>query len=325
MQSALTTMLQKFRILQTCDLSEARHAVAARFCDHKLALADGARSLSVRHHHVSGQNLSFNILGYGADVSIDPGMLGDFYLLQIPLSGTARISHRGEEVDASPTMGTLLNADRPTRMLWRRDCEKLLLQVDKTYLEQVAEEELDIALPGAVRFDPTVDLRSDNGRHLRDRLLTCIRAIDLGKLYGQSPSLDDFNVERQLVLALLGLQPSNIAHMMWHRGERILPRHLRRAVEYIHEHFTDPIRLKDIAAGTGLGIRSLQIGFKRVFGLSPLQYLHVVRLDAARYRLSARRNRESVTDVAYSCGFAHLGRFSRDYHARFGHLPSEAP
>ncbi|MEM7044510.1 MAG: AraC family transcriptional regulator [Pseudomonadota bacterium] len=318
-------MLQRFPVLQTRDLSEAREAVAERFCDHKLTLADGARSLSARHNHVGGQNLSFNMLGYGADVIIDPGMLGSFYLLQIPLSGTACIRHRGEEVDASRRLGTLLNADRPTSMLWRADCRKALLQVDRSFLEHVAEEELDTVLPGPIRFDPAVDLSSRHGQRLRDQVLTCIRAIDHGALYGRGLSLSELNVERELALALLSLQPSNISHMMWQRDERVLPQSLRRALDYIHTNYAHSMRINDIALNTGIGVRSLQIGFKRVFGLSPLQYLRAVRLDAARYRLSARRNRESVTDVAYGCGFTHLGRFSHDYRARFGHLPSETP
>jgi transcriptional regulator GlxA family with amidase domain len=95
-------------------------------------------------------------------------------------------------------------------------------------------------------------------------------------------------------------------------------------VEYIHDNLVEPIRVDDIATHAGLNLRSLQLGFRRAFGLSPKQYLRDVRLDMARYRLSRRQDRESVSDVAWSCGFSHLGRFSRDYRARFGECPSTA-
>jgi AraC-like DNA-binding protein len=72
-----------------------------------------------------------------------------------------------------------------------------------------------------------------------------------------------------------------------------------------------------------MNVRTLQKGFQRAFGKSPMKVLHEARLDAAHYDLTARRDPPSVTDAAYQNGFSHLGRFSRDYKARFGHLPSE--
>ena len=65
------------------------------------------------------------------------------------------------------------------------------------------------------------------------------------------------------------------------------------------------------------------MGFQREFGKSPMQVLREARLDTAHYELTVRQNTPSVTDVAYQNGFSHLGRFARDYKARFGHLPSQ--
>ena len=49
--------------------------------------------------------------------------------------------------------------------------------------------------------------------------------------------------------------------------------------------------------------------------------LRALRLDAARTRL--KLDDASVTEVALSVGFAHLGRFSEYYRERFGELPRE--
>ena len=97
---------------------------------------------------------------------------------------------------------------------------------------------------------------------------------------------------------------------------------MRRALDFLHANLCEPIRVEEIAREAGLNVRSLQLGFKSVFGMSPMRYLHDVRLDAARYRLARRYDRESVTEVAYSVGFSHLGRFSQDYRVRFGVSPS---
>ena len=115
-------------------------------------------SLAVCHNHVSGANVSVNYLHYGADVQIDPGMLGDFYLLQVPLSGSAFVRHRGTDIVASCDTATLLNPDRETQMQWHGDCRKLLLQIKKGFLQSVAEDLIGAPVPGTIRFDPVVNL-----------------------------------------------------------------------------------------------------------------------------------------------------------------------
>jgi len=314
-------LLSGFPILRTEDLSEARAVVGQAFCDHRLDIRHGSR-LNVSHDHVSGTEVSLNALGYGAEVEIDPGQLQHFYLLQFPLSGHARIRHRGETIDAGAGMATILNPDRATRMTWGEGCRKLLLQVNRGHLERVAQDLIGSELPGAVRFDPRVDLTSEGGQRLFHRVTAAARAATDGELWHDGPGLNEAWAERELATVLLENQPSNVSHMLWRSRRMPTSREMRRALEYLHENLSEPLRVEDIAREAGLNVRSLQLGFKKVFGLSPMRYLRDVRLDAARYRLSRRMNRESVTDVAYSVGFTHLGRFSQDYRARFGVSPS---
>jgi transcriptional regulator GlxA family with amidase domain len=51
--------------------------------------------------------------------------------------------------------------------------------------------------------------------------------------------------------------------------------------------------------------------------------LRRVRLAQARADLEAPGPNTSVTNVAYDCGFSHLGRFAQEYARRFGESPSE--
>lgn len=316
-----TELLAGFPILQTTDLSEARAVVGRAFCDHRLDARRGAR-LDVRHDHVGGAAVSLNRLRYGAEVEIDPGQLHRFYLLQLPFSGAARITHRGETVEAGGTVATILNPDRATRMTWGEGCRKLLLQVDCAHLERVAEDLLGGPLPGAVRFDPRVDLTSLGGQRLRAQVLSAARAASEGALWQGTPGLNEAWAERTLATALLENLPSNISHMLWRAQRTPTGREMRRAVAFIHDHMAEQIRVEDIARAAGINARSLQLGFKATFGCSPMRYLRDVRLDAARYLLLRRQGRDSVTDAAFASGFTHLGRFSQDYRARFGHSPS---
>lgn len=310
-------------VLRTTDLDEARQRIGQKFCDHRLDIRGRRASLSVRHNAVRGLNLSVNYLAYGPEVIVDPGLLGSFYLFHIPLAGTARVQHRCEEMTASPSMAAILNPDRDARLHWGEGCSKLLVQIDRQHLESVAQALVGTPLPGPIRFDMKVDLASPSGRRLQRIVAACVDAVENGDLFRRPLGGGDLRVEYDLAHALLTLQHSNISHIIERSDQKARPRAIRQALDYIHANLSEPVTLADIAAAAGINVRTLQKGFQRVFGLSPMQVLRNARLDMAHYQLMAHKDAPGVTEAAYSCGFSHLGRFSRDYKERFGHSPSE--
>ncbi|WP_108485397.1 AraC family transcriptional regulator [Oceaniglobus ichthyenteri] len=317
-----TEFLASFPVLRTSDLDEARFCVTQRFCDHRLHMP--ARGpLMVRHNHVAGRHMSINYLHYGADVTIDPGQLGGFYLLQMPISGQARVRHRGSDIAADADTATLLNPDRDTRMSWQGDCRKLLLQIDKGFVETTAAELIGHGAPGPIRFEPQIDLTRPGGAGLKRLILRATQLAGAGALFTTVQGARDLWAERDLATALILHQPSNITHMLNRIDRGAVPAALRRAVDYIHANLCNPIRLNDIATAAAINARSLQKGFQHHYGKSPMDMVRDARLDAARYQLAQRTAPPSVTDVAFSSGFSHLGRFSQAYKARFGHLPSQ--
>lgn len=313
-----------YPLLRTDDLDEARHRVTEKFCDHKLDKSSRFDDLAVRHNHVAGQHLTINYLHYGADVRIDPGLLNDFYLLQVPLCGAAFVCHRGREIVASQQTATLLNPDRETEMQWRGDCKKLLLQIDKDFLHTVAENILGRPAPGPIRFDPVVDMQTTAGHRIRQTLDFAAQMAGDGSLFAGGSQTQDLWTETELVSTLLSHQSNNISHMIEAADHHALSGDIKLALSYIHAHLSDPITLTDIAVNANMNVRTLQKGFQRAFGKTPMQVLKSARLDAAHYYLSVKRDVPSVTDAAYQAGFSHLGRFSSDYKARFGVLPSLA-
>ncbi|APG49080.1 AraC family transcriptional regulator [Phaeobacter porticola] len=315
--------LSNHPLLRTGDLDEARHSVGKKFCDHRLDIAQRRLKLAVRHNHVAGRHSSINYLHYGAEVTIDPGMLGSFYLLQIPLSGRASVQHRGAEIFADARTATLLNPDRETTMRWSGECRKLLLQLDRSYLEAVAQQLIGAELPGPIRFASNVDLVSEGGRRVRQMVCACVQAAEAGELFQGNISGSDIRVEQDLALELLTRLPSNISHIIERADHGSLPRGIRAAIDYIHAHLRDSVQLSDIAAHADMNIRTLQKGFQRSCGQSPMQVLRNARLDAAHYQLMAQQDKSDVTTAAFSNGFSHLGRFARDYKIRFGHSPSQ--
>lgn len=311
-------------VLRTSDLDEARHRIGQTFCDHRLDVHGRRADLAVRHNAVRGLDMSVNYLAYGPRVTVDPGLLGSFYLFHVPLAGQARIRHRGEEMTATPERAAILNPDRSARLDWGEGCRKLLIQINRDHLEKVARALVGAPLPGPIRFDLSVDLTSESGRRLQRIVTACAEAVEKGELFRQPLGGADLRAEHDLAHALLTLQPSNVSHIIERADHQARPKTIRLALDYIHANLGEP----DHAGGhRGGGWHQCANAAE---GLS-----EVVRIDAdagASQRpagcrpLPAHRTQgpaERVRGGLVLRLFASGPVFPRLQGARFGHSPSE--
>jgi transcriptional regulator GlxA family with amidase domain len=97
------------------------------------------------------------------------------------------------------------------------------------------------------------------------------------------------------------------------------PFFVRCVEQFIEEHARDDIALADLTGIAGVSTQALQTGFRRFRNTTPMAHLRARRAELAQ----GGRQGASVAAVANSAGFGHLGRFARDYYARFGELPSQ--
>lgn len=102
-----------------------------------------------------------------------------------------------------------------------------------------------------------------------------------------------------------------------------VPRALERVLESAVDATLEPWSVARLASVCGLSERSLHRVTVRIFGVAPIALLRRQRLSRARADLQALALETTVTSVALSWGFTHLGRFSRDYARQFGESPSE--
>lgn len=97
---------------------------------------------------------------------------------------------------------------------------------------------------------------------------------------------------------------------------------LRRCLDYIEANFADCLTVSEVAKAAGLSVRTMQLLFRKHLGQGFLSFLTERRLLEAR-QLLASGQALSVTSVAASCGFSHLGAFARLYKQAYGEKPSE--
>lgn len=96
-----------------------------------------------------------------------------------------------------------------------------------------------------------------------------------------------------------------------------------RAEAYIEAHLSEPLTITEIAAVIGISTRTLQTEFRRCRGIAPHAFIQQLRLDLLHQKLSCAEPPAQVTNIAYECGFTHLGRCAHYYRQRFGETPQE--
>jgi AraC family ethanolamine operon transcriptional activator len=97
----------------------------------------------------------------------------------------------------------------------------------------------------------------------------------------------------------------------------------RRAEALMRTRLDDPMTVGELCGTLGTAERTLYLGFRECFGMSPMAYLKGLRLAAVHRDLRRSRAATTVTEVATRWGFFQFGEFAAAYRAQFGELPSQ--
>lgn len=317
--------LAGFSRVATDSVDEAADLIGRIFCPHDLKpLRASGPGFSARHNCAAFDGFSINYVAYGGSVSIDPGCLERFFLLQLPLRGSALVSTAGCDFAAAPlARASLLSPTVPTRMVWQNDCAHLILLVEKRFVEQRAAALAGTTLR-AVEFDPVIDLTTPAAQALQAQLHGLANlAEDVGPAHKLSP-VAAANWREALLDGLLTGQRHGLSEAIGRfSGEaEMLPQRLRRARDFLVAHAADPLNLALLADTAGIGIRALQLGFRRHFGMSISRMLLDLRLAQLNTRLKAAPPHARIIDIAFDLGFTHVSRMAGAYRQKFGETPS---
>jgi len=103
------------------------------------------------------------------------------------------------------------------------------------------------------------------------------------------------------------------------RPGRLAPRQLRRVQEYLIEHLAETVRLKDLAALTGLSQSQFGRAFKTSTGLSPHRWQLNARVAKAQELLLA--GQMPLAEIALATGFVEQSHFNRVFRNIVGTPP----
>lgn len=93
------------------------------------------------------------------------------------------------------------------------------------------------------------------------------------------------------------------------------------AVRYINNHFSEKVRIQDLAKKIGISRSYLVKLMKQETGMSPQEYLIETRMRRAADLLS--RSNDPIRTIAAECGYEDALAFSKVFKSRYGCNPSD--
>ncbi|AUX79858.1 AraC family transcriptional regulator [Sinorhizobium sp. FG01] len=245
-------------------------------------------------------------------------------LILLPLHGSACVKiGRSENLISKPGEAAILDGNRLSELQIEGSRSHLSFVIDQEDIFQRLRGSLERPVYGSLDFTPQLDLAAGAGQiifRLSQIMATCLGAD--GGMRDMPETLS--HLSGSIVNLLVDTVPHRFSTAL-NQGEWLpSPRHVKRAVDFMHANLDRPLSMTEIAEAAGIGVRSLQEGFKRFKGTTPISYLAQLRLQAVHRDLLKAGQRVSVAEIARKWGFRHMGRFATEYRKCYGCPPSES-
>ena len=143
--------------------------------------------------------------------------------------------------------------------------------------------------------------------------------------------LDRMHLEDQIYRLVAAMLIPELRQESPHNRLRQRQEHGRDAfdelIDYILANLGEPLNLTNLENHSHYSRRTLQYVFRDRFGCTPSQWIRKQRLEMAHHRLQNPQPRDSVSEIAFTCGYRSMSLFSLDfqqhYHIKPSHLLRE--
>lgn len=106
------------------------------------------------------------------------------------------------------------------------------------------------------------------------------------------------------------LQPSS------HREDSV---RIKEMLNYIHNHYGEPLSLEKIASAASVGVRECSRCFQRSIRRAPMEYVNLYRVQIASELLVSTNH--TITEISEMCGFSSLSYFGKVFRQHTGVTP----
>ena len=306
---------EKSLVFNQADPLEVSEYVNQHVGSHRLRLPRSAAPEAGLRHRKAGV-IDLCRVHYGGSVRVVSEGLADVYHLQIILRGHCRYQIHRETHHFSSGEILLINPDDPIDLTYSEDCEKFILKIPASLLDDVCMEHGWFRPREGIKFIP-----------IRYQLPEIECLMNLLNMLCQESEQGGGSV--QVFGHYNWLIANKLLTLLKHNISRECPTlksvSFDRLAQYIEENIKRDISVDELARVAHMSLRSLYLLFERCADATPKNFIKRRKLEHVHAALTDTTcPPPNVTAVALDYGFTHLGRFSECYKATFGMLPSDA-
>ncbi|MFF0013816.1 AraC family transcriptional regulator [Streptomyces sp. NPDC005374] len=314
----------EFNSYATASLEEAHEAIAAHYYDLRLEVTGRASQFATRLSVVELGALTVGDIRFGTDMRMSFGEPG-VYHVAVPFGGRFSVQEGYEDVEfATERRALVFDPARDIHIdTWSADCHALTVKIDKAALLR----QLEVLLGRTVRrppcFGPYMDVSRGPGLSWMRLAMWNLLERDVPHGLLSHPMIRG-RLEQTLLEGMLLATDHPYREALEAPPPPMRPASVKRVMDAVQELPAEPYDANRLAAIAQVSLRTLQEAFRRHVGMSPMTYVHEVRLQRVQRQLRAAvPGTTTVTEVAHAWGFVHMGRFARRYRERFGESPAQ--
>ncbi len=309
--------LHGYPIMRSLDVDDIPRVLGPSVGAQISGWRNGEKPLRIRANRFDLSMTNIWCCAYGAPIKLKFPEV-DYFRVQVGYAGLGATAFSDGWVAVTPDQACVSSA--PIEIDYGEDFEQLVYRIRAVDIERKLAALIGGGLVRRLQCAPAIDLRTPEGGHLRRGLDFLVRWLDSAG--PDVPPLALAELEQALLVSFLCATRHNYSHLLEQPPTAGVARQVRLVEEHIEANWSQPIKIEELAALAGVSARSLFRTFKEQRGCSPMAFAKQIRLREARRLLKSADATTRITDVAFACGFADLGRFSRDYRRAFGELPS---
>lgn len=259
---------------------------------------------------------------YPGGMRLKRGDAHDNLTLRIVASGGSFYSVGRETLAAVPGRGLILNTALAESGEYAEGSIHSTFTVHAEEVARTLQDAFERPVTAQLGLATTFEVGSGTGAALSGIMAAMAACLGGEGAISEAPHAARM-LRDSLIMLILERFPHRYSAWFERSAAAPAPWQIRRAIAFIDAHDSGPLTVQDVADAVGIGLRSLQEGFRRHRQISPHDYIKQVRLGRVRAELSDPQSTRRIEEIARHWGFVNRGHFAVDYRQAFGEQPSE--
>jgi len=321
-RSDATPQAQADQSFRTRSPAQAIHLCETAYYPHRLRLLGPSKSFGLTQRVTSVGPMTVGEVTYETDVAMRFDEARASYHVCVPLEGWLEARHRGQQVTSTPTLASVYRPDAEIAVTrWPAGSRHLAVKLDQVAVDRALETLVGRRPEVPIAFEAALPLQTGAAQDWVRLLLMVNRQRERPDSLLRHPLVWNPLLE-SLIHGFLLVANHPYRDALDTPAEPARPAAVRDAMDIIETCPQMPLTTATLAMQCHVSVRTLQEGFRRHLGMSPMAYLRTVRLRHAHRDLrSANPTQVTVASIAHRWGFSHLGRFAAAHRAMFGEAP----